>query len=104
MGERGGLGGGEAGLVIGSADCTATGSLGTERGPDATSTAMGADEVLAKAASLAARLRKREVAASSRARKSSWSLARRASCRLRVLGGMTAGGAGVAAAMSWVSI
>ena len=111
MGDRGGLGGGEAGLVRGSAGCTATGSLGagcagTEpgRGPDATSTAMGAGEVLAKCASLAARLRRRESAASSRARKSSWSLARRASSKLRMLGGMTAREAGAAAAASWVSM
>ena len=97
MGERGGLGGGDRGLVSGSAGCTATGSLGTGcagtepgRGLDAESTA-GKAGGLTKAASLATRSLNREVAASSRARKSSWSLARRASSRLRMLGGVTAG-------------
>ena len=75
VGERGGLGGGdEGGLVIGSADCTATGSMGAtcagtglKRGLDVASTAKGAGK-LTKLASLAARSHKREVAASSRAR------------------------------------
>ena len=110
MGERGGLGGGDTGLVIGSAGCTATGSLGTEsagsepeRGLDATSTA-GRAGGLTKDASLATRSRKRDVAASSRARKSSWSLASKASSKLRMLGGVTAGKAGAAAATSWGSM
>ena len=107
MGERGGLGGGDAGLVIGSVGCTAMESLGTrgagaepERGLDSRSTAGGAGG-LTNIASLVARSRRREIAASSRARKLSWSLARRASSRLRMLRGMTAGKAGAAAAMSW---
>ena len=106
MGERGGLGGGDEGLLSGSVGCTATESLGTEcagtepgRRPDEASTA-GEAGVLTNDASLAARSHKREVAASSRARKSSWSLARRASSRLRMLGGVTAGKAGAAAATS----
>ena len=111
MGERGGLGGGdEGGLVIGSADCTATGSLGAGsagaepgRKPDEVSVADWAGE-LANGASLATRSRRRDFAASSRARKSSWSLARRASSKLRMLGGMTDREAGAAAATSWGSM
>ena len=107
MGERGGLGGGdEGGLVIGSVDCTATGSLGAgsagvrpECEPDEVSMAGWAGG-LTNDASLATRSRRRDFAASSRARKLSWSLARRASNKLRMLGGMTARGAGAAAAMS----
>ena len=107
MGERGGLGGGdEGGLVIGSAGCTATGSLGTARAgegplrrPDEVSAAGWAGG-LTKKASLAARSRRRDCAASSRARKSSWSLASKASSKLRILGGVTAGKAGVTAATS----
>ena len=107
MGERGGLGGGdEGGLVIGSTDCTATGSLGTERvgeglerRPDEASMAGWAGG-LTNIASLAARSRRREFAALSRARKSSWSLASKASSRLRMLGGVTNGKVGAAAAMS----
>ena len=86
VGERGGLGGGdEGGLVSKSAGCTATESMGTEcaggepeRWPDEVSGTGWAEE-LTNDASLAAKSRKRDVAASSRARKSSWSLARRAS-------------------------
>ena len=106
MGEHGGLGGGDTGLVIQSAGCTATESMGTGcagaepgRGLDVRSTAERAGE-LTNVASLAASSRKREEAASSRARKSSWSLARRASSRLRMLGGVTAGKVGAAAATS----
>ena len=76
------------GLVSESVGCTATESLGTECAgtepeckPDVASTAERAGE-LTKDESLAVRSRKREVAASSRARKSSWSLARRASSKL----------------------
>ena len=94
MGERRGLGGGDRGLVSGSAGCTATGSLGTgcagtepERWLDAESTA-GKVGGLTKVASLATRSLKREVAASSRARKSSWSLARRASFFFFILKGV----------------
>ena len=74
MGEHGGLGGGDkGGLVIGSADCTATGSLGAggagaEPGhePDKASMVGWAGE-LTNDASLATRSRRRDFAALSRA-------------------------------------
>ena len=90
VGERGGLGGGDCGFVSGSADCTATGTVGVGRD-------LGAPEGIPagvrrkKRKRRLARSRRRDIASSSRAWRSSWSLFRSAKRRLLTLGG-TAGG------------
>ena len=88
MGDRGGLGGGDCGcLVIGSADCTAAGTVGA--GND-----LGALEGVSvgvfrkKQKSRFAKSLRRDMASSSRARRSSWSLSNRVAKSDLVLGGV----------------
>ena len=88
MGERGGLGGGDCGLVSGSAGCTATGTMGAGRDLGALE-GVPAGVFRKKRKSRLARSFKRDRALSSRARRSSWSLSRRATKRDLVLGGVT---------------
>ena len=101
VGERGGLGGGDCSLVSSSADCTATGTVGAGRD-------LGAPEGIPagvrrkKQKRRLARSRRRDIASSSRAWKSSWSLFRSAERRLLTLGGTT--GEDVAATTSAGSI
>ena len=89
MGEQGGLGGGDCGLVSGSTDCTATGTVGAGRD-------LGAPEGVPagirrkKRKRQLARSRRRDIASSSRAWRSSWSLLKSTERRLLMLGG-TAG-------------
>ena len=86
MGERGGLGGGDCGLVSGSAGCTAAGTVGAGRGLEALE-GVPAGVFRRKRKRRLARSRNRDMDVSSRARKSSWSLFRSASRRLLTLGG-----------------
>ena len=95
MGERGGLGGGDDGLVIGSAGCTATGDVGTVRAGTEPGRELGAepaaevfvDHKMRK--SLLATSLKRDMDSSSSDRRSSGSLLRSAERRLLTLGGTT---------------
>ena len=101
VGDRGGLGGGNCGFVSGSADCTATGTVGAGRD-------LGAPEGVPagvrrrKRKRRLARSRRRDIALSSRAWRSSWSLLKSAKRRLLTLGGTA--GDDVAAATSAGSI
>ena len=103
MGERGGLGGGDAGLVIGSAGCTATGDVGmvcagTEPGRELGADVPGAEVFVVRRTrnSLFATSLRRDMDSSSNARRSSWSLIRSAERRLLTLGGTVAGGGAIA--------
>ena len=97
MGERGGLGGGDDGLVIKSAGCTATGDVGTVCAGTEPGRKLGAepaaevfvDRKMRK--SLFATSLKRDMDSSSSARRSSGSLLRSAVRRLLTLGGTIEG-------------
>ena len=99
MGERGGLGGGDGGLVIRSAGCTATGDVGTVCAGTEPGRELGAepaaevfvDHKMRK--SLLATSLKRDMDSSSSDRRSSGSLLRSAERRLLTLGGTTEEGA-----------
>ena len=96
MGERGGLGGGDNGLVIESAGCTATGDVGTVCAGTEPGHELGAEEPAAEVfedrrmrKSLFATSLRRDMDSSSRALKSSWSFCSRATKRDLVLRGIT---------------
>ena len=95
MGERGGLGGGDDGLVIKSAGCTATGDVGTvcagtEPGRElGREPAAGVFEFRRKRKSRFATSLTRDMDSLSRALRSSWSFCSRAAKRDLVLGGIT---------------
>ena len=99
MGERGGLGGGDAGLVIESAGCTATGDVGTvcagtEPGRELGKEPAAGDFVDRKMRkSLFATSLRRDMDSSSSARRSSESLLRSVERRLLTLGGTSGEGA-----------
>ena len=86
MGEQGGLGGGDCGLVIDSADCTAAGIVGAGRDSEVPD---GVPEGIfcRKQKRWLAKSQRRDMDSSSRAQRSSWSLSKRATRRLLMLGG-----------------
>ena len=102
MGERGGLGGGDDGLVIKSAGCTATGDVGTVCAGTEPGRELGAEEPAEvfedrrMRKSLFATSLNRDMDSSSRAWRSSGSLLRSAERRLLTLGGTTVGGGAMA--------
>ena len=112
MGERGGLGGGDAGFVIESAGCTATGDVGTvcagtEPGRELGKEPAAGDFVDRKTRkSLFATSLRRDMDSSSSARRSSESLLRSVERRLLTLGGMTEEGAleGTSAGLIWGNV
>ena len=87
MGDRGGLGGGDCGLVIGSAGCTAAGTVGAGRDLGALE-GVPAGVFRKKRKRRFAKSLRRDMDSLSRARRSSWSLSRRATKRDLVLGGV----------------